>query len=73
MGDEIRLVAQHPVQHDREFAGQRDGGLAQASAPGDAERPGLQIRAPDGPGQNDVGRTDADSNPNYGFTLLSPG
>jgi hypothetical protein len=46
----------HAAQHDCEFTGQGGGGLAQAGASGDAKRPGLQIRSPDGPGQNDVGR-----------------
>ena len=42
VGNEVGLVAQHPVQHDGELAGHGDGGLAQAGAPGDAEPPGLR-------------------------------
>ena len=58
VGDEVGLIAQHPMQHDGKLAGQGDCGLAHAGALRDAERPGLQIRSLDGPGQNDVSRLD---------------
>lgn len=55
MGDERGLVAQHPVQDDRELACEGDLGLAQTHALGDVVGPGLQVRSLHRPRQDDIG------------------
>src|SRR3984893_11824652 len=56
VGQEGCSVGQHAVQNHGELAGERDLGLAHASASGQAHPPALQRRALDRSGQNDVGR-----------------